>query len=82
MRAARNPAMPRASGWRDRRPPLARTAKAVGGEAPRPRPSEKVVYPSRSFALAARRRWRYVPSNTVSVSDVQVLSAASAGRLA
>lgn len=39
-------------------------------------------YSSRAFAFAARRRWRYVPSNTVSVSEVQVESAARAGRLA
>jgi hypothetical protein len=53
-----------------------------GGRGTPPATAETVVHPSRSFALAARRRWRYVPSNTVSVSDVQVLSAASVGRLA
>jgi len=35
----------------------------------------------RSLVLAARNRCRYVPSNTVSVSDVQVDSYASVGRL-
>ena len=50
------------------------TTKVVlrGGQGRPPRPPRQRVYVSRSFAFAARRRWRYVPSNTVSVSDVQV----------